>query len=299
MSIPADNRATVLAGIGLISGSYFLFTVHDALIKLLVTSFAVWQVLFFRSLTILIGCAILGGGRLYAESARSPILGKMFLRSLIIMGAWLCYFTAAKDLQLAELTTIYFAAPIIVVVLAILLLGEKVNGAQWTAVLTGFAGVFIACDPASLGLSLPVLLVLIAAFGWGLSIVLLRKIARDEKTSVQMVLNNCFFLATAGIPLIFYWRTPDLAESAILIGAGVVGGIAQITMFEAMKRATASVLAPLEYPALVWAFLLGYLIWGDVPRPGVFYGATLIVAAGFIVIVAEHIRRPARVRPAD
>ncbi|MDP3896538.1 MAG: DMT family transporter [Mesorhizobium sp.] len=293
IDIAEEARAKVLSGIALTSLAYFLFSFHDAVIKTMVVSFAVWQILFFRSLTILIGCLAIGGRPLLSETANSPVIRQMFLRSFLIMSAWLCYYTAAKDLQLAELTTIYFAAPIMITVMAIFMLGEKVSALRWAAVLTGFVGVFIACDPATLGFTLPVLLVLGAAFLWGLSIVLLRKIAMKEKTIVQLMLNNGFFLITAGIPMLFFWQTPDLRGSLMLFGAGVIGGFAQFTLFEGMKRAPASVIAPFEYTSLVWAFLLGYLIWGDIPRNEVFVGAVLIVAAGLMTIVGESWRRPA------
>lgn len=291
-----ESRERIFAGILLTSLSYLLFTFQDAVIKLLVVSFAVWQILFFRSATILAGMMLFGGRPLLRDSARSPIVKPMFLRSFLILSAWLCYYTAARDLQLAELTTIYFAAPIIVTVLSIPLLGERVPLIRWLAVVTGFAGVFIACDPANLGISRPVMLVLAAAFLWGLSIVLLRKIALQERTPVQLVLNNGFFIVIAGAALPFVWEMPDWREMLLLAGAGVLAGFAQFALFEGMKRAPVSVIAPFEYTSLVWAFALGYLIWGDLPREEVFYGAALIVGAGLMIIVSEHFRRyPARV----
>src|SRR6476619_5209692 len=104
--VTLDTRDRVLAGILFTSLAYFLFTVHDAVVKLLVVAIPVWQVLFFRSLTILAGCLVVGGRPLFAEAARSPIFKPMFLRSFLIMAAWLCFYTAARSLQLAELTTI-------------------------------------------------------------------------------------------------------------------------------------------------------------------------------------------------
>jgi len=290
-ALTLDTRDRVYAGILLTGFSYFLFTVHDAAVKLLVASIPVWQVLFFRSLTILAGCLLSGGRQVFAEAAASPIVRPMFLRSFLILSAWLCYYTAARDLQLAELTTIYYAAPIIITVMSVFILKETVPLARWGAVALGFVGVFVACDPAQLGVSLPVLLVLAAAFLWGLSIVLLRKIAMQEKTIVQMILNNSFFLVTAGLPLIYLWQTPSLGQAALLFAAGSLAGFAQFALFEGMKRAPASVIAPFEYTALVWSFLLGYLIWGDVPRSGVFLGASMIVGAGLIIIASEHFRR--------
>jgi drug/metabolite transporter (DMT)-like permease len=106
-----------------------------------------------------------------------------------------------------------------------------------------------------------------------------------------MILNNSFFLVTAGLPLIYLWQTPSPGQAALLFGAGSLAGFAQFALFEGMKRAPASVIAPFEYTALVWAFLLGYLIWGDVPRSGVFVGASMIVGAGVIIIASEHFRR--------
>jgi drug/metabolite transporter (DMT)-like permease len=289
-----DAHAQVFAGIALTSVAYLLFTAHDAAVKLLVVSFAVWQILFFRSLTILAGCLALGGPGLIRRTIRSPVVKPMFLRSFLLAAAWFSFYTAARDMQLAELTTIYFAAPIIITVLAIVVLGERVSPMGWIAVLTGFAGVFIACNPAALGLSWPVMLVLFAAFAWALAIVLLRKIALHEKSIVQMTLNNSFFVAITAVPLVVSWQTPSLTQSLMMAGVGVIGGGAQFLLIEGMKRAQASVLAPFEYTSLVWAFALGYLIWGDIPREEVFLGAALIVSAGLMVIVGQHLRRPAR-----
>jgi drug/metabolite transporter (DMT)-like permease len=289
-TITLDTRDRVLAGIALTGFAYFLFTCHDAVVKLLVATIPVWQVLFFRSLTILTGCLLVGGKGAYTEAWHSPVFRPMFLRSFLILTAWLCYYNAARYLQLAELTTIYYAAPIIITVLSVFVLGEKVPMARWAAVAIGFAGVYVACDPANLGLSLPVVLVLTAASCWGLSIVLLRKLALMEKTIVQMILNNGFFLVTAGLPLVYLWTTPSLVQLGMLVLAGSIAGCAQFTLFEGMKRAPASVIAPFEYTALVWAFLLGFLIWHDLPRQEVFFGAAMIVGAGLLIIASEHLR---------
>ena len=109
-----DSRERVLAGILLTGGAYFLFSAQDAAIKLLVVGISVWQIMFFRSITVLAGCVAIGGPRIFADTMRSPIVRPMLLRSAFTLGAWLCYYNAARSLQLAELTTIYYAAPIIV-----------------------------------------------------------------------------------------------------------------------------------------------------------------------------------------
>ncbi|TIT89365.1 MAG: DMT family transporter, partial [Mesorhizobium sp.] len=213
------------------------------------------------------------------------------VRSAFTLAAWLCYYNAARSLQLAELTTIYYAAPIIVTVLSVLILGETVPLLRWVAVFIGFAGVFIACDPTRLGLSLPVLLVLTAAVLWGIAVVLLRKTAMQERTMIQLVLNNFYFLLFSAVPALIWWRMPDGLQLMLLASVGALGGVAQFMLFEGMKRAPVSIVAPFEYTSLVWAFALGFAIWGDVPRAEVFIGAALIIGAGLLIVGNEHFRK--------
>ena len=268
-----DTRDRVYAGILLTGLSYFLFTVHDAAVKLLVATIPVWQVLFFRSLTILAGCLVFGGRQVFAEAARfadrsadvPALVPDPVGMALLLHGGARPAARRADDDLLRRADHHHGDV-------GLHPRGRRCRWPAGRAVALGFVGVFVACDPADLGVSLPVLLVLAAAFLWGLSIVLLRKIAMQEKTIVQMILNNSFFLVTAGLPLIYLWQTPSLGQAALLFGAGSLAGFAQFALFEGMKRAPASVIAPFEYTALVWSFLLGYLIWGDVPRSGVFRG---------------------------
>lgn len=286
-----DTRERVLAGILFTGAAYLLFSMQDASIKLLVAAITVWQIMFFRSISILVACMAIGGRRLIADTVRSPIVRPMFVRSAFTLAAWLCYYNAARYLQLAELTTIYYAAPIIVTVLSVVMLGEKVPMLRWLAVLIGFAGVFVACDPANLGLSMPMLLVLAAALLWGIAIVLLRKTAMAERTMIQLVLNNFYFLVFSTVPALLLWQTPDWGQVLLLLSVGALGGVAQFLLFEGMKRAPVSIVAPFEYTTLVWAFVLGFAIWGDVPRREVFFGAALIFAAGLLIVGTEHFRK--------
>ncbi|ANT50802.1 DMT family transporter [Mesorhizobium amorphae] len=286
-----ETRERVLAGILLTGGAYFLFSTQDAAIKLLVVGISVWQIMFFRSITVLAGCAVIGGRRVFADTARSPIIRPMLVRSAFTLAAWLCYYNAARTLQLAELTTVYYAAPIIVTVLSVFMLGEKVPLLRWVAVLIGFAGVFVACDPTHLGLSMPILLVLAAALLWGIAVVLLRKTAMQERTMIQLILNNFYFLVFSAVPALIVWQMPDGGQLLLLISVGALGGVAQFLLFEGMKRAPVSIVAPFEYTSLVWAFALGFAIWGDVPRREVFLGAALIIGAGLLIVGNEHFRK--------
>ena len=281
-------KTTIGSGILLTSLSYFLFTLHDGIIKLLVETIAVWQILFFRSVVILAGCLVFGGPSLVNESIRSPVVKPMMIRSLLLLGAWLCYYNAAREMQLAELTTLYYAAPVVATLLAVPILKERVTLPRWTAVIIGFVGVLVATNPMGMTLRPPVFLALFAAFLWAFSTVLLRRTAMGARTLVQMSVTNAFFLALTGTMLFQVWHTPSMPELGLSLATGIIGGAAQVAFFEGMRRAPISVLAPFEYTSLVWAFALGYAIWRDIPTVNVFVGAALICSAGLIIIFSER-----------
>lgn len=281
-------KTAIGAGILLTSLAYFLFSVHDGMIKLLVETTTVWQILFCRSLTILIGCFAMGGKDHLRETVASPVIKPLLIRSFILLAAWLCYFNAARFLPLADITTLYFAAPVVAILLSIPMLGEHVTLSRWLAVGIGFVGVVIATDPTGMTIEWPVYLALLAACLWAFGTVLLRRTAMGARTIVQMTVTNFFFLVLTAPMAVSSWVSPDSSSAMLLLAVGVMGGVGQLTFFEGMRRAPISVIAPFEYPALIWAFVLGYAIWGDIPGNNVIVGALLIASAGIIIILGER-----------
>jgi drug/metabolite transporter (DMT)-like permease len=280
------DRITLGIGLGVLA--YSLFSIHDAMNKWLVATLPVWQVLFFRSATVMLGCLAWGRGRLLARIVETPLKAALAGRAAITLLAWLLYFTAARSMPLAQLLTLYFSAPLIITVLATPLLGERVTAVRWISVGIGFVGVLVASDPFGVRVSRATFLVLIAAALWAYAIILMRQIARRESSMVQMFSQNLFYFLVTGTLTAFTWKTPTIGQFGLLASIGVLGGAGQFTMFEAVKFAPASVMATVEYSALVWGFVLGYLIWGDVPPVAIFAGAALILSAGFFLVVMEH-----------
>jgi drug/metabolite transporter (DMT)-like permease len=278
----------VMLGIGLSLLAYALFSLHDASIKWLVAALPAWQILFCRSAAIVAGCLVIGRGRLLGQALATPLKAPLAVRGAITLAAWLCYYTAARSTPLAQLVTLYFSAPILVTAMSAPLLGERVSRIRWATVGIGFAGVLVAADPMDLRPSVNTLLVLIAAAFWAYAIILMRRIARRESSLLQMFYSNGFFLIATGIACLFGWRTPDAGQVALLAIVGVVGGLAQFLLYEGARHAPASLVATLEYSALLWAFVLGYAIWGDIPPPAVFAGAFLILAAGLLLVGSER-----------
>ncbi len=188
---------TKTSGIALGVLAYFVFAVHDAGIKWLVADVPVWQVLCVRSATILVLCLAIGRRGLLERAAASPLKRPLAMRGLINLAAWLCYYSAARYLPLAQLLSLYFAAPLMITVMARRILKEHVTGARWLSVAIGFTGVMFASDPFGVRASFPTLLVLIAAVLWAYGIILMRQIARMEPTLLQMLsINTVFFIAT-------------------------------------------------------------------------------------------------------
>ncbi len=280
------DRVTLGIGLGVLA--YSFFSIHDAGNKWLVATLPVWQVLFFRSLTISIGCLVMWRGRLITRIIETPLKRELALRGAINLLAWLAYYTAARSMQLAQLLTLYFSAPLIITLLARPMLGERVTTVRWISVLIGFAGVLVASDPFGVRVSSATFLVLTAAVLWAIGILLMRQIARSEASMVQMFAQNLCFLVATGALTAFTWKTPTPLEFLLLLGVGVLGGAGQFTMFEAIRYAPASVMATVEYSALVWGFVLGYLVWGDVPPVAIFAGAALILSAGLFLVFMER-----------
>lgn len=285
----SDEPARRLGGIGFCALGYSLFSIQDVLVKLLVETYAVPQVLFFRSLIIIALALAIGGGSGVRSMVHSPNKLALSVRAALMLVAWLSFYSAARHLGLAQLATIYYAAPIIVVVLSVLILKEKVSPLRWACVITGFGGALLAADPRGQLDLAPAFWALFAAGCWALSVILVRLISRSETTTNQMVVSNLLFLVATACMLPFVWVTPDAKGIVMLVALGFAGGFGQFFLYEGFRTAPASAVAPIEYTGLVWAFFYGYMIWADVPTPQVVAGAVIIVASSLVLIWRERV----------
>lgn len=274
-----------LQGIGLCTLGYAFLALQDAGIKWLVADYSVVSILFWRSLVVVVACLLAGRSRLVQRAWRSPSRRLLVVRGLLSIVAWLLYYTAARDLTLAEMTTLYFSAPIMVTVLAAVILKERASGWQWFSLVIGFVGVIIACRPSNMADPLPIVLTLLAAMCWAFTYIQLRQV--DDQTSVleQMLITNVVFVIcmTVALP---WTHTPAPTPAWLgMLGAGLVGGIGQFLLFASFQRATATVLAPFEYTGLIWAFLLSSLIWGTLMDVSLMIGAGLIAVSGTLAMI--------------
>jgi S-adenosylmethionine uptake transporter len=219
---------------------------------------------------------------------KSPYRGTVVLRAALMLMAWLLFYNAARDLGLAELTTLYFSAPIIVMFLSIFILKETVGAGRWIACIGGFIGVVIAANPGHSPTIIPAAMCIAAGFCWAWSTILIRLVSRSETTLTQMFATSLLFGLACAVSFPWIWKTPDMTGWGLMLALGLVATIGQFLLYEGFRHAPASALAPIEYTGLIWAFLYGYCIWAEIPALHVFAGAILIVASSFFLLIWER-----------
>jgi drug/metabolite transporter (DMT)-like permease len=217
-------------------------------------------------------------------------------RGATAVGAMFCNFSALARLPVVDATAISFVSPLITVAMSALFLRERVRIYRWSAVIVGFVGVLVMLAPhldvghsaASAAGAVGALLGLLGAFFSAGSTVQTRSLTKSETTS-SIVLYFSLFCAFAGLCTApFGWVSPSWPELAALITIGLFGGLAHLFLTESYRHAPASLVAPFDYTSMLWALLLGFLVFGEVPSALVFVGAAIITAAGLFVIWRER-----------
>lgn len=272
-------------------GAYTLFAVHDAMIKGVIIALPAPQILFVRSVVILGICFAVGRAALFTDLWRAEHRLMILGRGIMTLAAWVMFYSAGRELQLAEMTTLYYFAPVLTIVLAVIFLKERLTLARIGAASIGFFGVLVAANPSGLAVTWPVIMVLMAAMFWAVAMILMRTISKTTRTIVQVFAQNLMHALAMGAASLPFWQGMTLFEIALCVAAGLVGGLGQYTLVEAARKVPASVLGTVEYGALVWSFVLGYLFWGEMPASTVYLGAFLVVAAGLTLAWSEHRNR--------
>jgi drug/metabolite transporter (DMT)-like permease len=300
----------LLKAIGFKLISALLFAAMSALVRLLGNETPVGQLVFFRS-----ACAIppvlliyaIRGELASALYTRRPF-GQLGRGMLSVFGMF-TNFSALTRLPLADATAISFASPLFTVALAVLILKERVRIYRWSAVLVGFVGVIVMLIPhfdmghyagaAGTTAAVGSLFAMASAVCNAGTVIQTRRLVQSE-TTPSIVFYFSVVTAIAGaLTLPFAWHTPSSSELLALIALGVFGGIAHIFLTESYRFATASVIAPFDYSSMLWALLLGYWVFGELPSALVYAGAIIVAGAGLFVIWRERQLGVKRAREAE
>lgn len=188
-------------------------------------------------------------------------------------------------MPLATVTTLYSTSPLIGVLLAAILLGERIRRFHWIAILLGFVGAVIAANPAGDVSPVPSLIALGAGLLWATAVVFTRKGGARESSDVQLFTTGIVFMLLSA--RFTRWQIPStLFDSALMLALGVQIYLAQLCFFEACRFAPASLVGPLEYSTVIWACLFGILIFSEWPSPPIVLGGLLVIISGVALAVS-------------
>jgi drug/metabolite transporter (DMT)-like permease len=284
----APPRSAALAGIGLMALGIFLFCCNDALGKWLLGTYSVWQMLLIRSIgaIALLSPFIWREGRAAFTAAPRP--GLQILRVSLSVMESIMFFWALSYLPLADTVTFYLAAPIYVTAISALFLKERVGWRRWSAVVVGFIGVIIALRPSTATLTWPALIAIVGSLGFAVFLIITRML---RGTSDVVMVSGQFgaMLVVSGAVAPIGWIRPSLIDFGLMLVLGVVAMKAFACMNRSLRLAPASVVVPYQYTMIVWAVVLGWLVFGDVPDAFTLTGAAIIIGAGLYILWREQI----------
>lgn len=276
-----------------------MFAIMFAAVRWLGPHFPIGEIVFFRSLLglpVIVLAAVLSGGLHLLATKR---VDSHALRSFAGVISMFCNFTAYTLLPLADVTAIGFAAPLFIVVLAAVFLRERVHIYRWSAVVIGFIGVLVIVGPEARmasGATIGVMFALTSAALAAVAMIFLRRMsAHEHSTAIAF-----YFMLTAAACSLFTlplgWNLPTGGEAWILLGCGLSGGVGQLFLSLSYRYGEASLLAPFDYTAMIWAVALGYFVFGELPMANVWFGAVIVIAAGLLILWREHRLKLARDR---
>jgi drug/metabolite transporter (DMT)-like permease len=290
----------LLAAVGLRLVSVAAFASMNLCIKLAEQGGArLAEIVFWRQF----GAALLIAGVVAAgpgfTSLRTQRFGAHVGRmALGLTGMALTFYTVAT-LPLAEATTIGFSMPIFATVLGALVLKEPTGWRRWAAVACGFAGVLIVAQPGAGAVPLTGLLTGVAAALTTATIsILLRTFGRTERPLTTVFWFSTLSVVPLSLVYVFAARPHDAHTWAVLVALGLIGGVAQLAMTHSLALGPVGVVVPMDYTALLWATLLGWLAFGHLPAPATWAGAPVIIASGLYIVWREHRRRRVATRQA-
>ncbi len=268
-----------------------LFAIVAAMAKVAVREYHVLQILFFRQALVFLSCL--------------PSIAKSFPGSLKtrhpkihaarLLGAFValsCSIWAVAVLPLTTAITLGFVQVFFVALLALGLLNESVGKHRIVAVMVGFIGVVIVMQPGVEGMvDVYALIPILGALGAGVAVISVRKLSQTESTATLLVYQSVFVGALAGVPLFWLWITPDFAGTMFLLAMSVLATVANWVGVKALRLGEASVVGNIQYMQLIYAAILGFFFFNEVPDNYTIAGATIIIGSSIYIFHRETLSK--------
>jgi drug/metabolite transporter (DMT)-like permease len=286
-----------LLGISLKLLSALVFTLMSAGVKAISARYPTGEIVFVRSffalIPLLAWLAWQGG---VVEQLKTANLRGHLKRGVIGSTGMFCGFASLQFLPLSDSVAIGYAAPLAVVVLAAVILKERVRIYRWSAVTIGFVGVLIMLAPymsavghgIAAGPAFGAAVGLAGACCSAFASIEVRLLTRTERTGAIvfyfMIMTSLLGLSTAALG----WHMPGWQDAALMLAIGILGGLGQILLVQAYRYGDASLIAPFEYSTMLWAMAIGWFAFGDWPATTVLLGAAIVITSGIYVILREQ-----------
>ena len=288
---PSSSRHLPLLGIALKLASLAVFAGMTVCIKFLGRDIPIGQTIFVRGLISIVVLALIAWGTAGLHLLKTSNWRSHALRSLSGTAGMFCLFAALTMIPLADLTAIMFTAPMFLTVLAMLFLGERIHRFRWTALGVGFLGVLITIGPHlsfADGASAGVLLALGNAVLTAIAMVFLRSMSGGEHAITITFYFSLTNMICAAVTALQGWPMPTPMQWLLIVLAGLFGVFGQLLMTYSYRYAEASTIAPLDYSNMIFAIVIGYAFFGEIPSLSIWIGAPLILGSGLIILWREY-----------
>lgn len=282
------RRDAPLVGIGLLLFATVLFALQDVITKQLTTEVSVTQILFVRFAAFAAFACIVAHRSLGVRKAIvSSIPRFQTLRCLIMCTEIGLFAYAVRFLGVAEIHAIFSCFPLVVTALSVPLLGEHVGWRRWLAVSIGFIGTLIIVQPGTGVFNPAAILALVCVVMYALYNIMTRKVSETDSFETSLLYFGLVGLIASSIAVIGRWQTPDFDTAMLLAGICITSVSAHMLLIKSLELASAVVLQPFNYFILVWASILGYLVFGEVLSRHEVIGAMIVVISGVYIGLRE------------
>ena len=264
------------------------FSIMDVIVKWS-EAYPVGQVLFFRGFCGIIPLLFIIPKERYLDFYKTERAMLHLMRCLAGLVALISIFIALRNLPLATVVSITFAAPIFTTIFSIFLLNEKVGFYRWMAVLVGFIGIIVISEPGFSSLNFYYVYPIIFCVGLSYVAITIRKLSATEPVWLISLFFSFSIMILSFFTFYQNWIMPSFKDLFLLAMIGILGGLANLWLSQSYKFSEVSLVTPLKYLALVFAIIFGYFIWNEVPSNKTIMGSLLVVLSSLIIFRREMI----------
>ena len=276
-----------LRGILLMSLSTVGFAIMHTAIRYQSFDMSPFQIAFFRNLfgfVIILPLMMRSGFSIF----RTEKLGWHAGRSVINICAMFLYFNALAVAEVAHVTALAFSSPVFASILAVIFLGERIRLRRWMAIGMGFLGVLLVIRPGVIPLEPGPIMVVLSAFFWAVVLTITKIMSRTESSLTIVTYMNLFLALYSLGPALWFWTWPTLEGWIMLLIIGITGTAAQLCVTQSIRETDPTVVMPFDFLKLIWAAVLGFWVFGEVPDKFIWIGGAVIFASSFYLAWREN-----------